>query len=298
MPFGAGLFPRAPVSGPSGGPDFRGLGKSLVLSGRKGRSQEYPTRADYLEYLVREGYVRDEADFIAQPELVARVHEHWHRLGQQGCRFAVFLGNRPVEHGWGRIVVPGTDPAAWEVGLWRGIAEGVDTAIRRPAAQALSLLFPGVTTEEPLVGLVERMESRLGWTLLDVPEPAAGWGAPEPVVGVAFRIPLNKDVLAWPIGLGPFDFLPATRRSPLTEIILVTKPKRYPLRSERITDDPHAAHLADMPVNVEDEVFERLWVGTQRHKAFVLGDGGDPRAKAKVSFVLPSRLWRRAGETG
>lgn len=184
------------MSGQSGFPDFRGLGKSLVLPGRNGRTQEYPTRGDYLEYLVREGYVRDEADFAAQPELVARVHEHWHGLGQQGCRFAVFLSTRPAEHGWGRIVVPGADPAAWDEELWGGIAEGVETAVRRPAPQALSLLFPGVASEEHLVSLVEHLESRLGWTLLDVPEPATGWGAPEPMVGVAFRVPLNKEVLA------------------------------------------------------------------------------------------------------
>ena len=267
-----------------------------MLPGRNDRDQEYPTRVDYLEYLVAEGFARDDEDFADQPELVARVHEHWHGLGQQGCRFAVFLSGRPVEHGWGRIVVPGADPDAWDDGIWSGLSEGVAAAIRRAPTQALSLLFPGIASETSLVALVAALEARLGWTLLPLPEPAAGWGAPEPVVGIAFRIPLNREVLAWPIALGPFDFLPATRRSPITEVILVTKPKRYPLRSERITDDPGAAHLADMPVGVEDDVFERLWVGTQRHKAFVLGDGGDPRAKAKVSFILPARLWTRDAE--
>lgn len=278
----------------AGRPDFRGLGRSLTLPGRSEREQAYPTRADYLAWLIREGHVRDEAEFASDPQLVLRVHEHWHDQGQQGCRFAVFLSTRPVEHGWGRIVVPGSDPSLFPDGLWQDLREGVSAAIRQPAAQALSLLFPAVTTPEALVALVTGLETRLGWIVEPLAEPDRGWGAPEPVTGFGLRIPLGRKVLAWPIGLGPFEFLPTTRRAPVTEVILVTKPKRYPLRSTRIKDDPLAAHLADMPINVEDGVFDRLWTGTERHKAFVLGDGGDPRAKAKVSFVVPTRLWHRA----
>jgi hypothetical protein len=279
------------MNGQSAAPDFAGIHKSLVLPGRNDREQTYPTRSDYLDHLVREGYARDEADFAARPSLVVAVHQHWHALAQQGCRFAAFLSTRPVEHGWGRVVVPG-EPG-WDDELWGQISRVVATAIRSPAVQALSLIFPGVTSEEQLVRTLLELEGRLDWRLLPLPEPEGGWRAPVPVVGLALRVPLNRTVFSWPVGLGPFEFLPFTRRSPLTEVALVTKPRRNPPRSARIKGAPDAAHLADMPVNVEDAVFEKLWVNTERHKEFVLGDGGDPRAKAKVTFAVPARLWKR-----
>ena len=280
------------------GPDFATLRRSTVLPGRRGRPERYPSRADYIEYLIRAGFIDAEAELAERPELVAAVHSHWHGTGHQGCRFAVFLSTRPAEHGWGRIVVSGARAAQWDDDLWREIAENVSLQIESPSAQALSLLFPGVIDVESLLELIHGLERRLGWTLQMLPQPDGGWRGSEPLVGLAFRVALTADVFAWPLGLGPFDFLPATRRAPVTEVILVVKPKVYPLRSKRITDDKQAAHLADMPVLVEDPAFDRLWTTTEKQKATILGSGPEPRAKARVTFVVPERVWNSRSVAG
>lgn len=147
---------------------------------------------------------------------------------------------------------------------------------------------PAVTTPEGLIDLMLHLEYYLGWSFLelDVPEdPELG-----PMVALGIRVPLNEDVLAWPLVLGPFSFFAVTRDGPVTEVALMLKPKVYPLRSQ-ITDDPGSAHLADLPVPLDDEAYERMWQNTRRQKALVLGDPAEPRAKAKVSLTLPAELW-------
>ena len=270
--------------------DFRKIRRSLVLPGKNQRKHAYSTRADYVHYFMNHQLAKDDADFAAKNEFVLGVHEHWHSRAQQGCRFASFLSTRMPRSGWQRAVVS-----------WRRLVEDTDqvadlratvaAAIADPDCHALSLLFPEIVAETQLVDLIRFLNCELGWLLEVVPEPADQWHAPEPIVTLAFRIPLTSRVAAWPLGFGPFEFLPLTRRGPLVEIAFVTKPRMYPVRSMRIKDNPSAAHLADIPIDVSDPTFDRLWVRTEDQKELVLGDQIGAPAKARVTFAVPTRLW-------
>ena len=250
----------------------------------------YSTRADYVEYFINHQLVKDDADFATKNAFVLSVHEHWHSRAQQGCRFAAFLSTRMIESRWQRTVVPGArlKEVCTQVLNLPAIIAG---AVADQDCRALSLLFPEIVSETQLVNLIHDLENELGWPLTVVPQPAERWHAPEPVVSLAFRISLTPGVAAWPLGFGPFAFLPLTRRAPIVELAFVTKPKMYPLRSPRIKDDPSAAHLADIPVDLSDVAFDRLWDKTEKHKTRVLGDQTAAPAKARITLAVPVRLW-------
>lgn len=270
-------------------PDFRWLPESRTIE-RDGRPLSFPTRSDYVQRLIERGHLSSEEKLAERPGLVRAIHRHWHGRAQQGCRFATFLSSDPLRFSWGLVVARGGNRGEWSAAEWDEIRDLVTESIGDPAAQAMSLLFPAVTTPEGLVDLMLHFEHFLGWSFLELESPAD----PEfgPIVALGIRVPLNDDVLAWPLVLGPFRFFALTRDGPITEVALMLKPKVYPLRSQ-ITDDPESAHLADLPVPLDDEAYERMWQNTRRQKALVLGDPAEPRAKAKVSLTLPADLWHR-----
>lgn len=225
------------------------------------------------------------------PDLVLAIHQHWHSTAQQGCRFASFLSNNPLGHGWGRIVVPGAGAADWSLAAWDELGTLVQDAISNPESQALSILFPSVVSSEGLADLILHLEHRLGWTAHEravTDDPEYGH-----LTGLELRLPLNSETESWPLLLGPFEFMPITRRSPIAEVALVVKAKTFPLRSTRINPDPAAAHLADMPITLDDDAFDALWASTERQKALMLDGQPEPRAKAKVTLVIPTAAWAR-----
>lgn len=268
-------------------PDFRWLPESRTIE-RDGRPLSFPTRSDYVQRLIERGHLSSEAELAERPGLVRAIHRHWHGKAQQGCRFATFLSSDPLNFSWGLVAPRGGSRGDWSAAEWEQIRVLVAESIRNPAAEAVSLLFPAVTTPDGLVDLLLHFQNYLGWSILEFDIPAD----PElgPMVALGIRVPLSEDVLAWPLVLGPFSFFALTRDGPITEVALMLKPKVYPLRSQ-ITDDPGSAHLADLPVPLDDEAYERMWQNTRRQKALVLGDPAEPRAKAKVSLALPAYLW-------
>lgn len=268
-------------------PDFRWLPESRTIE-RDGRPLSFPTRSDYVQRLIERGHLSSDAELAERPGLVLAIHRHWHGRAQQGCRFAAFLSSDALRFSWGLVVARGGSRGEWSVAEWEEIRELVAKSIRSPAAQVMSLLFPAVTTPEGLVDLMLHFEHYLGWSFLEFDAPAD----PElgPMVALGIRVPLSEDVLAWPLVLGPFRFFALTRDEPITEVALMLEPKVYPLRPQ-ITDDPDSAHLADLPVPLDDEAYARMWQNTRRQKALVLGDPAEPRAKARVSLALPAELW-------
>ena len=270
-------------------PRFQNLHRSRTLPHPPGRPLSFPTRADYIDRLVQEQRIGGADELQDHPDLVLAIHEHWHSTAQQGCRFASFLSNNPLGHGWGRIVVPGAGAADWSHEAWDEIGALVQGAITNPESQALSILFPSVISSEGLADLILNLQHRLGW----IARECAVTDDDEygPLVGLELRMPLNSDTESWPLLLGPFEFMPITRCSPITEVALVVKPKTFPLRSLRINPDPAAAHLADMPITLDDDAFDALWVSTERQKALILDGQPEPRAKAKMTLVIPTAAW-------
>lgn len=272
--------------------DFSAVERSMSVT-RPGRSPwRFPTRADYVRFLIAKKEVDMDDDMATRPELARQLQLDWHLRAQHGCRFAQILAKDATQLGWGAIVVQINNHENIK-GLIAGeVRNQLHAAIGSPDVLAVSVLFPGISTPDALINLLFQLQTELGWTLSvpgeDTFDP--GDGRP-PLKRVLVRVTLSESVLSWALGFGPFDFLPVTRRAPLTEIAFAVKPKVLPLRSSRLNADPATAHLADVPVPIEDALFDRLWADTEQGKKLLLGRDDDPTAKAKVTFAVPAILW-------
>ncbi len=95
--------------------------------------------------------------------------------------------------------------------------------------------------------------------------------------------------------LGPFEEFPATRRAPVTALeIFVGNP---PVQT-RYGDPTLKANLDLIPVDppIPQVAFNNMWETTKELRSTSLGGiDDDPRAKAKVSFVISAALAKRLG---
>lgn len=94
--------------------------------------------------------------------------------------------------------------------------------------------------------------------------------------------------------LGPFGEFPATRRAPVTALeLFVGLPPAQQQNGQPLTK----AHLALVPLDdlPHEKVFERMWKATKESRLRSLGEIDDPRAKAKVAFVIPVALATQLG---
>lgn len=280
-------------------PDFRRIQRGLKIRGPNSTPWQFSTREDYVNCLVAQGSIRDEADLCASEELVIAVQRHWHARGQNGCEFARGLSKDAPAHGWGARVWWGL-PSDWPDRQWAAIGACVRAAINDPDTKAISLLFPDITTGEELVRLVRELGRLPDWWLGALPQPVQAEGRPDRVP-IRLTVHLVSSKRAWPLGFGPFDFLPATRRAPFTEVALVTKPKRSP-RRQGIRPKPRVAHLADIHLDEGDELvtkWDSRWEQTTSRKRTVIRGDVPPQAveaelqlaKARVTLAIPEALW-------
>lgn len=274
------------------GLDFRGIRRSLVIE-TSGKAWTFPTRQDYINHLISQGHLGCENELINQRlDLVMAIHHHWHHLGQTGCRFAQLLRKNPEETGWQIEVIPGSDEKAISPEALDHAKQTVELAIQDVNSEMISLIFPGVTSPNSLISLINSLNTLSGWIVVASEEPIET-DLRGPLINIAIRVVLNNDsVLSWILGFGPFEFLAATRRSPFTELAIRTKPKISKPTFAELNPDLLAAHLADIPVTVSSNVFHHLWSSTKHTKRNILGLANDTTAKAKVTFTIPANLWQ------
>jgi len=136
------------------GLDFSGVGKSTILVDERGRLIRFPSRRDYLDFLVRERLIADEKDFIDCRELNEEVYLDWLRRGQVGCMFAQLLA-RPYNRLRLRTVVLREATNSQQA---KALAEQIDVAVRDAVTdtnvESVSILLPTVLTPEDLVNLI------------------------------------------------------------------------------------------------------------------------------------------------
>lgn len=243
----------------------------------------FSTRSDYYQTLLDQGIVSSEEDLSGNPELVAKVQSHWqsHR-GQIGCAFAQFLSNKPEAYKWHRIVVLASNPKDWRLGQY------IDKAVNDPDKSALSIIFSRITTNNELVGLLRHFATLPRCQLKEINHPDDNQG--DLIIRLGLRVQITRTVHAYALTFGPFsELFPLTRQAPFTEIIFPTKPKVPPLR-HGLTDDPNAAHLADLPVPFLDKTWKKMMRKTSELKLRVLGKKHFG-ARAEVTVSLPRSLW-------
>lgn len=244
----------------------------------------FPNRLDYEQYFLHKRIIQTPAELWERDELVISVQQHWHTKGQNGCVFARALATQPEKYGWQMQVI---NLPASEIGEAKTISlidSCLEEAIQLPSCGIISFLFPQIVTAEQLAdslyGLLKSTNILLDHTT-QINE----------FVTLALRIPINEnDVLSWPLGFGPFPFLPNTRQAPVTELAIRTKPKPEDL-FEKLTPDRQAAHLADVPLQASLKVYHTFWDATQQRTHSLLNGSNREFAKARVTFTLPQSVW-------
>lgn len=262
-------------------------------------------RKAYVDALMAQRLIKSENELLRRHDLVGEVQRVWHARAEQGCRFAAVLSKRDEVHdrmddvGWFQIVVTGVSDRFWSSKALLDLNGQVGRLARRvKTAQALSLIFPAITRPDALVRLIKAIGALPGWTL-EVPPADEGVKPPldDLMLHVGLRYQVTAECRSYALGLGPFDFLPRTRRSPFTEIALVAKPSRGTSKSPRLKRTAHEAHLAYMNIDwLEAPAFEKLIDSTSAHRLRLLG-AQDPSAKARVTFRVPAAAWNAVPKT-
>lgn len=198
----------------------------------------------------------------------------FYREGRAGCLFAAHAAIDPAKYGWRLCVV---DPTV------AGVESPLREAIASPTISTSSLIFPTVRTWSDLKALLTMLRTC----------PSFFVGQSIEVMGtvcLGYRVRIG-DLTSWVTGFGPFEFLPATRRSPYTEIALRTKPR--PNYRVVMKEAPEGViHLADMDMlAMSRDKFTSLWDGSFENTAKVLGHKPDLRSAAKTTFAVPIAVW-------
>ncbi len=264
--------------------DFSGVPTSFVLLDEKGRAKRFPTRRDYLSFLIQSSVVPNEAGFVANDELVTAVYLDWIKRGQVGCVFAQLLTRPKHRHILTTVVARERATTSDPHDLALRLAAAVAAGVADEKCEGLTVLFPTVLTPDALVSLVIEVSKLPGWSI----ERDWPWRGTLSLVGL--RVDIAEKVKAETLGLGPYPFFPATRQCPVTSLEIRTKIDR----SKYSKTDPGilAAHLADLPIDMSPGRFGKMFrEWTPALKRRILRGEPDERAKASVTYSLPLALW-------
>jgi hypothetical protein len=214
---------------------------------------------------------------------------NWRRGPPVGCVFARWLSNHPREFGQRIEELPSTGQPARVAGT---IAARIDRYIRDDDIRAVALIMPSVKNLRRLMQIALGLGTHPGWGITTTTIDAS-----VVAVRVARDIPFNQVVYASEVlVLGPFDNFPATRRSPVTAFEIFVG---QPLPVDPKDHQPKTkTNLADMDLSGTDltaAMINQMWISSGTGRRRSLGGIDDARAKAKVSFVIPTSLATQLG---
>ena len=267
-------------------PMLKATEKGLQLRDERRRSMGFPMRQDYVKQLQDHGLICDEKGFIADDRLTEAVYLDWLSRPQVGCVFAQLLA-RPIYRTSVRTVVARGASGVGDPGeLAVQITELVDESVKDASDEALSVLLPQVLDPESLTRLVWELGNQAGWTI----EKEQLWR--KTLVLIGLRVEIANGVVAETLGMGPFEIFPTTRKCPVTTLEIRTKSKRA--RKSHLSTTHLASHLAQIPMDhklTPAEFGVRFRTFTPWLKKRILGEKGDLRAKAGVTYSVPAAIW-------
>lgn len=209
----------------------------------------------------------------------------WRRQAAVGCVFARVTAVDPARYRQDVREIKGIDPTAVATGIEAALA----TMINDPVTQAATIVLPGLKKIERLVGTAQVLGAMPGWTL-DLSLLDHTPGGPM----VAFRVTraIQHNGLPCPSELlffGKFDWFPNTRRAPVTALeVFVGTPLPHDPKTGILRTIASRANIADLEmIQMPPGVYQRNWSRSETDRLSSLGGVPDPRAKAKVSFVVP-----------
>jgi hypothetical protein len=237
----------------------------------------YPAATTTRKRFVRLG---EGEHIVAQPELVAAAQAHWHADGNNACVFAAHMSAARELNGWETYVLADRGDARADAealhALWSG-------RVLAPEAEVVSVLLPHGDPASYLAGLLRRLSELPSWSVSDHGQED------DPLFGTLQRVGLHVtvefDFASEVLGFGPYAALGYTRRAPFTELAIRAKPPRKRRRDLR-------AFMAQVEIpGLEQDEFGLWWTQTKANRAARLGSEHDERAKARVTFALPTDTW-------
>jgi len=241
-----------------------------------------PSRSDYEVYLREHQILGEDETLSDRVDLAAPVYRDWQRRPQVACIFARRIATQPSRFNVHAVVVT-EDPLQEMTGAIARTADAVQVA--RGSREALTVLLPKLTESTALVSFCKRLGARNGdWRIEAVPNPSDRLDR----VHVSLRFALQENVEAEVLGLGPFSFLPTTRRAPITALEIRTRIEGH---KQRGRSQVSRSHLADIPwQGASTKSFDKAWQQSADARRAVLG-GDDSAARARITFAIPRSLW-------
>lgn len=222
---------------------------------------------------------------------LAATYLEWRRKRQVGCRFAIVAAANPVRYRQKVEVAPASGTPAQ---VAKSIAARIDKMLADPGVQAAAVVLAGVTTLQRAAEVFVALGEEPKWTTNRTALEVKGVGDMV-AFNISREIPFgNGTCPSEALVMGPFADFPATRRAPVTAIeLFVGTPLSSDPGSGKPTVKAHLAHM-DMPM-LTQKAFNLLWEKTRSGRLESLNGVDDPRAKAKVSFVIPLPLAKQIG---
>jgi hypothetical protein len=212
--------------------------------------------------------------------LVETVQRTWLvEAHQQGCIFASNIGATETGGSWRTKTYRGD--------IVRAATSFIDDVATAAAAQGVELfsgVFPTVIDAQSLVQLLRELSSH---ERVEV-DAALAWGTK---TTVSLSYALNDDVVAWVMCFSGASCVPATRRSPFTEIVVRTKPERQHNYRDAGATCPSAVYVADTPTSLAEHDWASAWRQSERAVARWIGEKDAHYAAARVSCVVPTASW-------
>jgi hypothetical protein len=263
--------------------DLSKIKKSNTYCGSIPRS----TRQDYIDYFIENQILNSEEELCESDPTIILIHQNWYSSGSAGCVFAAAIASQASKLNVVTEVFSEL-PNPNKTDQYIDFLNKIINKHKESAAELVHIIFPKIKDIPSLVSLIkqllcaegvslERKHEHYDWYLLEI------------------RVEIISNLLhAWPMILGPFEFFPATRQAPFTEIVVRLKPKSQSTYSKN-NNDIGTAHIADIPImhKYPEKQMNTLWTSTMNRVKLILGDerNNELRAKAKTTVTVPKKHW-------
>jgi hypothetical protein len=173
----------------------------------------------------------------------------------------------------------------------------VSSSVLDPSTAAAAIILPDLRDLTTLVGVAMALEKDHSW-LAPRATVFGTRGGDVVTFGLSRAIPivggLTATIPSEALVLGDFPDFPETRRAPVTALeIFVGMP---PVTDPKTKKPPARANLAHVDIKtVGDGVHANMWKKSISGRLASLQNNDDPRAKARVAFVVPLSLAKTLG---
>lgn len=216
--------------------------------------------------------------------------------------FARFMAAKPDAFGQRIEVINSEDPGR----MASRVAKLVEEHVSDAAVSVVTFLFPKLKAQKGLRALAEmaiKLRFLPEWDVTTDKLSKTPGGGDVIAVRIARTIPFGKTTCpSEALVLGPFAGFPSTRRAPVAALeIFVGEPMELDPKTRQPTKK---ANLAHTPLSsITQSKFDWFWAKSEEGRRRSLGcteaclaTGSappvchDPRAKARVAFVIPIKL--------